>query len=723
MTPANPAPPDAAQIDPALLAACDREPIHVPGSIQPHGLMLVADGDMRVAAGAGRLEERLTADWHGRPLSEVLGLDLRAALADADVGPGVTLGPVAGASETFDATLRRSGPYLLAELEPSAVQAPSAAAVLAQLDMWGAAFERTTDLHSLCERAAGAFREMTGFARVMIYRFGDDGAGEVIGEDRDPALGTFMHHHFPASDIPRQARALYIRNRVRVIPDVTYVPQPIRPDAGGFRGIDLSDVSLRSVSPIHLHYLRNMGVAASASVSIVKDNILWGLVACHNDRPRQLPFAVRAAAQTLAGGLARQIKAREDTETFRERHHLRTSGDAILAEFEADGPLDRKAGIPAEDLRRMLGADGFAYLSDKDSKTAGACPPAEEIRRIGRWVGERVAGEPFATHELSEAWPAAESFADVASGLLAVNLGGEDAELLLWFRAERIAVINWAGNPHKAVRLDPQAVLTPRASFSAWNETVRGKSRPWTLVEVEAASRLKRGLLDVRRNRQLRDLNRRLTVALREKDGLLQEKDFLIKEGNHRVQNSLQLVSAFLGVQGRSATDPAVSAQLREAQGRLSAVALVHRRLYRSDSIGAVDLSRYLEELCADMKKTMGADWADGMSLDIAPMLVSADRAVTVGLVLTELVINAAKYAYGGRAGPLAITLDGHRNQFRLVVADRGSGKPSAQEGFGTQMMRAMVDRLSGTLDYTDNDPGLRVIVVAPLEGRQPSED
>lgn len=729
LTPAQTEPagdPGAAQ---ATLDACDREPIHMPGSIQPHGLLLVADAGLAVVAGAGALEERLAPEWLGRPLSALVGHDVAAALARTALGPGgaATIGSVMGRAERFDVALRRSGGFVLAELEPSPPDRPSAASVLGRLDTIAAGFERMGDMRALCERAAGAFRDLTGFGRVMIYRFLDDGAGEVIGESRDPATATFMNHRFPASDIPRQARALYVRNRVRVIPDVAYAPQPIRPEASGCSDLDLSDVSLRSVSPVHVQYLRNMGVAASASVSIVKDNVLWGLVACHHHEPRRMPFETRAAAQALAGALARQIRAREDLEASREHYRLHADQDALFAELDRETPSNRKSESSADEMRRMFGADGFARVAAGTVETSGACPMPPEIRRVARWVSSRFVAGPFATFELSRDLPEAAAFAETASGLLALNLGGEESEVLLWFRAEEVQVVEWAGNPHKAVRLDRDAVLTPRTSFAAWSETVRGRARPWSLVEIEAAARLRRGLVEIRRKREVRELNRRLTATLAEKDALLGEKDFLIKEVNHRVQNSLQLVSAFLGVQARNAGSD-VAAQLKEAQRRLAAVALVHRRLYRSDSIQAVDLSRYLLELCEDMKRTMGAEWAERMSLDIAPMLVSADRAVTIGLVLTELVINAAKYAYGGGPGPLAITLDGHRNQFRLVVADRGErqggegqgggGKPSAHEGFGTQMIRAMVERLSGTIDYAEGDPGLRVIVMAPLEGQ-----
>jgi two-component sensor histidine kinase len=215
----------------------------------------------------------------------------------------------------------------------------------------------------------------------------------------------------------------------------------------------------------------------------------------------------------------------------------------------------------------------------------------------------------------------------------------------------------------------------------------------------------------------VRELNRELSTTLRENENLLTQKDFLLKEVNHRVQNSLQLVSAFLRLQARSAGSADVTASLDEAQKRLNAVALVHRRLYKDESIEVIDLARYLEDLIADMSASMDQQWSSQMSLDLAPVLVGTDKAVNIGLVLTELVINAQKYAYEGFPGPLAIRLEQHRETLRLIVSDRGKGKqPTGSEGFGSKMLRAIVDRLTGTLEEQDNTPGLRTIVTAPIQ-------
>ena len=277
---------DASDLGPDV-TACDREPIHIPGAIQPHGLLLVAEAEtLEVVAGAGELEARLSPGWLGARLPDLLGAQAAARLAGAEPDVAVPLGCVETPGGPLEALGRLSDGRWLVQLEPQAQGWSDPSQVLAWLDQAGGVFERAADLRALCHDAARVFRQFTGFDRVMIYRFLDDDAGVVVAEDRDPSLHGFLNHHFPASDIPRQARALYVRNRTRAIPDIGYTPAPLRPASAGLAQLDMSDVDLRSVSPIHLQYLKNMGVAASASISIVKDGVLWGLVACHSATPR-----------------------------------------------------------------------------------------------------------------------------------------------------------------------------------------------------------------------------------------------------------------------------------------------------------------------------------------------------------------------------------------------------------------------------------------------------
>jgi chemotaxis family two-component system sensor kinase Cph1 len=605
------------------------------------------------------------------------------------------------------------GEWLIVEFEPGLGALP-AAVLLGQLEAAGAAFERAPNLKTLCERAAVEFRRLTGFDRVMIYRFQDDDAGAVLAEDVVEGMPSFLNHHFPGSDIPAQARALYVRNLVRVIPDVSYRPAPLEPAWTGPQPLDMSDCALRSVSPVHMQYLRNMGVGASASISIVKDGLLWGLIACHHGTSKLLPYDVRAAARALAAGLARQIRAKEEAENYRERLRLRGLEDEVTSRFARAGGLDANLAEGVVELRRMLDADGVAALRAGVLHMEGVHPPEREVLALAQWVLQRGL-EPLATDRLGEAYPAAEAFAGQASGLLSLVVSADEPFVILWFRAEEIEVVNWAGNPHKAMTIGPGEVLTPRASFEAWGQTVRGRSRRWTLAEVDAALRLRDTLLETRGHRRLQELNTRLGEALNEKDGLLEQKEMLLKEVNHRIQNSLQLVSSFLGLQSRALGDPKLHEAFEEARRRLQAVALVHRRLYRADQIEVVDMARYLEDLIADMNSSLGQEWSGKVSVDACPTLVSTDRAVTLGLVITELVINANKYAYAGKPGPIEVSLEEHRANLRVIVADHGQGKHGPAEGFGSRMMAAMVKQLRGELTFGDNKPGLRAILTCPI--------
>ncbi len=697
-------------------AACDREFIHAPGAIQPYGMLLIAErGTGRIVAGAGDIETRLGENWLGQSLTGLLGAAAGAQAAEVERGSSAAGGaPVIGRSESFHATFRIVGDHLAAELEPLDEQPGSAANRLAALDAIGVSFEGAADFQALCETAVAAFRQLTGFEQVLLYRFHDDAAGAVIAEDQTPELASFMNHHFPAADIPKQARALYLRNRIRQIPDIRYRPAPIRPGPH-WQSFDMSDIGLRSVSLKHLEYMINMGFDASASMSVIVDGKLWGLISCHHRTPRRLSYETRVACTVTASVLATQIKARDDAESYRQRVRLRSQEDAVVASIGGIATLSVFFADCGEDLCRMLHANGFAAVQGDDVYLAGKCPAEADVRAVAAWVRLQALVQPLNTNRLSSQFAIAERFQERASGLLAVTLSTEEPMILMWFRAEQRQIIEWAGNPHKAAT-GPIGELTPRASFAAWVETVRGRSIPWALPEIEAANRLRRVLFEVRQSRRLRALNLELSATIADNESLLMQKDFLVKEVHHRVQNSLALVSSFLGIQARAVGSETLSAELAEAQRRLAAVGLVHRRLYSGDQLQTVDLGRYLEDLCIDMTSSMGTNWTGRISFDLVPLLVPTDRAVNVGLILTELLINANKYAYTGGAGPIAVGLQQNGSDFQLTVGDRGPGKDRTHQGFGSRMLTAMVKRLAGTIDERDNTPGLLVTVTAPVE-------
>ena len=365
------------------IISCDLEPIHIPGSIQPNGAMLIADRNGEIVGAGGSAEHILGQSVSGRSLLEVLGTDVASKAMTAVQGRSVVIGPVRCETGVHDTVTFRSGGHVVVELFKVGTGATNTASLLADLDGIVSDFERSGSLTALYGLAADTFRSLTGYSRVMIYQFLDDDAGVVVGESLGADTASFMNHHFPASDIPKQARALYIRNKTRVIPDVGYDPQPIRSFSGDLRELDLSDSSLRSVSPIHIQYLKNMGVAASASVSIVKDGVLWGLVACHHHEPLDIALDVRMACQALAGSLSRMIRSKESADLLKERLRLRAQEETILSKMGPDTSLEDFFSQSGGELAKLLNADSFAaaqggeiFVSGKhpDRSTCGRSP-------------------------------------------------------------------------------------------------------------------------------------------------------------------------------------------------------------------------------------------------------------------------------------------------------------------------------------------------------------
>lgn len=449
------------------LSLCDREPIHIPGSIQPHGVMLVADcAALTVTHVAGNAEAWLGDKWLGADLGTLFVDEIASVVRRAiSVGSGglQRIKPQFATDATLDAIIHPSGQHVIVELELSP-SLGSSSPLLPQLEAAGAAMERAGDLHQLCTVAAAEFRRLTGYGRVMIYRFLEDDAGVVVAEDAAPGQHSFLNHHFPSSDIPKQARALYVRNLIRVIPDVSYRPAPLRPAWREATPLDMSDSVLRSVSPVHLQYLKNMKVGASASVSVVVGGALWGLVACHNDTPRSIASNVRIACRALAAGLARQIKGREETDAYRERVRLRTFEDDIVALLLREGSLNDAISNHVGEFLRMLGSDGVAVLRDNDLVLGGRCPAEATVRKIAAWAMDKSTETVFASAAFGDHYPLAEEDRAMAAGLLAVTLSASDPWIVLWFRAEEVEVVNWAGNPHKDISLGAGGVLNPRAS-------------------------------------------------------------------------------------------------------------------------------------------------------------------------------------------------------------------------------------------------------------------
>ena len=705
------------------LTACDREPIHIPGAVQPHGVLLVLSRESERIEQAGGI----CGDYFDLAPASLIGRSFgsldRDGSRDVDFAhcsnePSYVGGIVAADGRDLDVVAHLVADKLVVEIEAAPGRRRSGAQLARNVEAVGAMFRAAKTLDQLCQTAAFQFRELTGFDRVMIYRFLPDETGSVIAEAKADDLPAFLHHRYPASDIPRQARALYVRNVIRVIPDAKYVPSPLVKEDRGEPPLDMSNCHLRSVSPIHLQYLANMGVVASASISIIRDGELWGLVACHHGEPKYLSFDDRTQCRLLAGILSQQVTSFEEAELYRERLRARAAEDELLTLLARETSADDMLASHAEDLMRTIPSHGAAVRRQDRLWIAGRTPSEAEVMALSDWLLRKPAGNAFATAELGEVYPPAIGFTGTAAGLLAATIDEGERYQLLWFRAEQVEVIEWAGNPHKAVEPGGTGVLTPRKSFDAWRETVRGRAEAWSPTEIEAADRLARAVAELHRTHSINRLNATLQEALKSRDRQLAEKDSLLREGDHRIQNSLHILGSMLTMQLRQTTDPVVRPQLEEALSRVQAVSAVHRRLHRTNQPQVIDVDSYLKELLNDIGRSLGPESARELRVHSTPLPVPTEVAMSLGLIVTELVLNAAKYAYDGRSGPVEVTVEGGAERLRVRVRDYGKGQTSTRPqgtGFGSRLMASLVDRLNGELRRSDAAPGLSVTIEMPL--------
>lgn len=482
---------------------CDREPIHVPGSIQPHGALLALDRLGRLSHASTNATELLGVPLaFGRTLpSSAYGGDaaleqqFRDALADA-VGEELVTSSLETTlrGTTFDVVMHAQNGRVVCEFERRAVDSGevSTFAHLAYRSM--DTLKRQRSIERLLDAAVVAVRKITGFDRVMAYRFQHDDSGDVVAEARSNALEPYLGRRYPASDIPAQARRLYILNTLRLIADMDYVPVPLLADAAQVDPLDLSHSVLRSVSPIHIEYLKNMGVGASMSVSIVIGGRLWGMLACHHMTPRQVPYPIRMAVDVMAQVIASTVQslAARDRETAIARAAwLRTEiVRAIAVGNEMGNELTEVVANESPALRENLGADALFLTLEGVPRTADNVDP-DWARALAAWLATRSESLVH-VHDGAELPPASGADPDQHwCGVLALRFDAPRNGWIVALRREVVQTIRWGGKPDKIIAHGPLGPrLTPRGSFAEWRETVRGRSDPWNEVELEIASQL-----------------------------------------------------------------------------------------------------------------------------------------------------------------------------------------------------------------------------------------
>lgn len=487
----------------ADLSNCEREEIHLAGSIQPHGaLLVVSEPDHRVIqASANAVEFLNLKKVIGMPLAELDGDLLFRILPHLDpTSQGMPIGVrcrIGNPSAEFDGLLHRPpAGGLIIELEragPSVELTKQIASALEKI-------RTASSLRTLCDEAAMLFQNRTGYDRVMVYRFDDEGHGEVFSERRKPDLEAYLGNRYPATDIPQIARRLYERTRVRVLVDVNYVPVPLQPRLSPLTGrdLDMSLCFLRSMSPIHLQYLKNMGVGATLVVSLVVGGKLWGLVACHHYEPRFIHFELRAVCELLAEAIATRIAALESFAQSQSEIFVQRLEQRMIEAISREG--DWRAAIfdSSQSILQPLNASGSALIYEGQIISSGEVPGTQEIRAIGAWLDTKRDGSVAATASLGLDFPQFAGITKVASGIAVTPISNNPGEYLIWFRPERIRTVTWGGDPLKPFVIgDDPSDLSPRRSFAQWHQLVEGTSESWTPADIASARLIGQVVADI----------------------------------------------------------------------------------------------------------------------------------------------------------------------------------------------------------------------------------
>ena len=481
---------------------CGALPIHLTNLIQPYGILLVVDKNTYNIIQSSEN----TDDAFGRPVAEIVGTNLSSHIGheafealvkkiDNKINDKIpALWSINGTE--YVVLIHRKDRYLVIEVDLNAKrkdQRDSFVNVYQELKYVMTAIEAAKDLREACNIAASELKRLSGFDKVMIYSFDSDWNGYIIAEAMEQGMESYLGFTFPASDIPRQARQLYLKNPYRLIPDRNYKPVKLYPVVNPLTSsfIDLSDCNLRSVAAVHVEYLGNMGVTASMSTRIMCQDKLWGLITCHHRTPRYLSYEMCSAFEMLSGIVSLKVTSLQSQESHAFRDFVTVTYGQLIESVYRNQDLT-SALMDESGLMKLFNATGAAMTKEGKVTTAGVTPDENEIEELVLWLHTRDVRQVIAFDSLGREFEPAMNWSEKFSGMLAIPVNIARDQYVLLFRPERVREITWGGNPEERIRFaHDEKNYHPRNSFKQWQERVGGVSTPWRAEELEAARALR----------------------------------------------------------------------------------------------------------------------------------------------------------------------------------------------------------------------------------------
>jgi len=670
---------------------CDKEPIHILGKIQGHGFLIGVDREDQLI----RYISENTASYINDDPTKYLGkhideiearMNISNYVEKLNISKMIILGVGNGFEnmnpfylevdgEAFNLIIKNADAILLLEFEPCSIKGEfniqktigrSISTILAE-----------SGLHSMLKTAAFEIKKIIQYDRVMIYQFGEEGHGVVVAEEKNSDLKPFLGMHYPASDIPKQARELYKINLTRILADVDMDCPAILSNKGQNTPLDLTHSVLRAVSPIHIQYLKNMGVAASFSISLLSHGELWGLIACHNYSPKFIDYKAREAAKLIGQILSPALEYRLGEEDIDKFEVINQSVNTLLNYIEKESDIVSALTSNAVTINNVCSSSGAVLVFDEKIISIGLTPGQNEVKEIVKWVIDNSQEMVFYTHRFPTMYPAAEKYSDFASGLFACILSRELSEMILFFKPEQKQSIIWGGNPEKAVEVasDGSFQLSPRKSFDKWTEIVRYSSAKWNRGEIGALINLREQVIYQinRKANEIRQLNERLKLAYEELDTF----SFTVSHDLRTPLSSIKSYTELLLLTNESLDDNAKKI-LERINACSDRMALLIKEIlnYSSYTRNEIKLEKInMRHLIGDVKNNIyESSKPQNLEFIIGPTPDISGDFVMIGQVFANLLGNAVKYT--SKSDNAIVKIEGYNsgNETIYTVADNGIG-------------------------------------------------
>jgi chemotaxis family two-component system sensor kinase Cph1 len=640
------------------LTNCDREPIHIPGKIQSHGFLVAVDSQSLVLT---YVSENI-AEYLPTAVNATLGLSLPEF--EQLAGPGISDGqftqliklgqvqksfegvnpfPVNIGGNDYYLIISESGTNYLMEFEPVTLQYD----IQNQIGKSVSEILRGKNLKALLQNTAKEIKDIINYDRVMVYKFLEDGHGEVVAELKNDDLEPFYGLHYPASDIPKQARELYKLNFTRIIADVSSNSAAILTREEG-SSLDLTHSVLRAVSPIHIQYLKNMGVESSFSISLLSHGELWGLIACHNYSPKFIDYKAREAAKLIGQIVSSALEYRVEEEETEQYNIYQDALNYISANLTKDEPIISSLSRHSSTIKDITDGSGVAILFDQEITTIGITPDEVQLRALFDWLKVTMDDSIYYTHSLPEIYQPAKEFKSIGSGIIACIISKDLDELIVWFKPELITSIDWAGNPEKPVVTaeDGMLNLSPRNSFETFSQIVENTSVKWTKTEVSNVVKIREKIINAisKKAGEIRLLNERLKRAYDELDTF----SYTISHDLRTPLTSIKSYTELVLATNKSLDDKGRMLLGRVVAGADKMAFLINEilklaRVGRSElDLETLDMAAIIKDTAAEVVSSQGAVNVEIVVGD-CPSISGSFALITQ--VFTNLIGNAVKYS------------------------------------------------------------------------------